>query len=907
VARHSSVASCTGCRPLRAAVIYVLAATLWIILSDHALVALDVGLTTTGATLKGLGFVLVTGTLLYLLLVRDAMHLKKQRRELQMLTRLARHSNDILILEDDGHHIVALNERAVEAYGRTRESLLGLHTAQLLSDEGALAAAAGSTKPQDVCATLHETEHRSASGRRFAVEVSVRRVEIDGSTYYHSSIRDLSLHWREHEWLRLFVESPFVGMAITSPQSKRWVRFNDELCRILGYPREQLAGMTWSELTYPEDLEKDVDEFLRVLAGETEGYRLDKRFIRGDGQLIHAAIDVRCTRKLDRSVDYFFATIRDVTEDRETRVALQRSRDLYAMLSGMNAAVEHAPCEERLLYETCRIAVESGGFKLGVAHLLDEHAVMKRCASFVAAGLDGPDRDQWVMAQTEEPLQRVLTSGKSYVCNDLAPASLEETWIGRASSRGVRAFSAQPIMRNGAMAGVLTLFSDEAGYFHPDMQGTLGQVGETLSRALEAMDAHRAKQAAAARLETARLALEASEQTYRVLFVRHPAPMWVYEVASRRVLAVNESAVDAYGYSREEFESLKIDDLRPPEDVLRLLAHLHEGSKGIRRSGTWRHRYKDGTVIDAEVESHSLDFDGVEARLVMATNVSERLRAERSLLQSETNLRNLNHQLEERIHARTKELLAAKERAEASDHVKNIFLATVSHELRTPLNSVIGFSDLLLHRSAGSLSQEQEKQLRIISNSGHHLLALVSDFLDISKIEAGALALNLVRLDVREIVRAECELHAASATSRGLYLKLNDHEMSCEVQADPKRVRQVFSNLIANAIKFTDHGSITVSIVRSGQDVQVAVQDTGIGIPADEVSALFVPFKRIEAPGQRVRDGTGLGLAIARRLTEAMGGQIEVESTVGVGSCFRVSLPLRNQQQDRFDRSTTVT
>ena len=116
--------------------------------------------------------------------------------------------------------------------------------------------------------------------------------------------------------LRLFFDSPFVGMAVTSPRSKRWVKFNDELCRILGYPRDELERLTWTEITHPDDVPADLDQFHRVIAGETDGYRMDKRFIRPDGTVVHAAIDVRCVRDGEGVVDFFLATIRDITEGR---------------------------------------------------------------------------------------------------------------------------------------------------------------------------------------------------------------------------------------------------------------------------------------------------------------------------------------------------------------------------------------------------------------------------------------------------------------------------------------------------------------------------------------------------------------------------------------------------------------
>jgi PAS domain S-box-containing protein len=388
------------------------------------------------------------------------------------------------------------------------------------------------------------------------------------------------------------------------------------------------------------------------------------------------------------------------------------------------------------------------------------------------------------------------------------------------------------------------------------------------------------------------VAFTGSEHTYRLLFERHPAPMWVYDLEERRILAVNESAIAAYGYSRAEFLALRIDDLRPPEDVPALIDNVRRSAPGMQQSGVWRHRRKDGTVFDAEIRSHSLDIDGRPARIVMASDVTERRRAEYALQQRESELTALNLQLEDRIYARTAELLEAKERAEAADRVKSVFLATVSHELRTPLNSIIGFSDLLLQGLAGPVTAEQKKQLGIVRASGQHLLELIGDLLDISRIEAGALTLQQTAIDLCELLRESLEPHRKAAAERGLRFEHALLPDGCIVCADRKRVRQVVANLLSNAVKFTDQGCVAMRVERLSGHVRVTIEDTGIGIDAADLAVLFEPFRRLERRGHHSREGTGLGLAIARRLTEAMGGEIGVASEPGRGSRFWFTLPL---------------
>ena len=384
-----------------------------------------------------------------------------------------------------------------------------------------------------------------------------------------------------------------------------------------------------------------------------------------------------------------------------------------------------------------------------------------------------------------------------------------------------------------------------------------------------------------------------SAQLHQVLFDRHPLPLWVYDRTTRRILEVNDAAVVSYGYTREEFLALRIDDLRPAEDVPRLLEYVARGRELASFAGIWTHRRKDGSLRQVEVYSKPVQFEGRDARQVLALDVTERLQDEARLQHSEHQLRELNQQLANRIDSRDAELERAWQHAAQADHVQRRLLATVSHELRTPLNSIIGFSELLMHGLVGPLTDEQSRQVGIVNESGKNLLALVSDFLDISKIEAGLIELQVVAVDLVDVLQSSLDSQREPATGRGLSLAPLDVAATrpCQVLGEPRRVRQVIDNLLSNAVKFTDRGSITVRVEDVGDDVCVIVSDTGIGIASEDTPRLFEPFARIEGRGERVRDGTGLGLAIAGRLVQRMNGRIGVASEPGRGSRFWFTLP----------------
>ena len=247
--------------------------------------------------------------------------------------------------------------------------------------------------------------------------------------------------------------------------------------------------------------------------------------------------------------------------------------------------------------------------------------------------------------------------------------------------------------------------------------------------------------------------------------------------------------------------------------------------------------------------------------------------------------------LEEKVTERTRELAETSRALEAASRHKSAFVANMSHELRTPLNAIIGFSEVLLDRMFGDLNEKQEEYLKDVLTSGQHLLALINDILDLSKVEAGRMDIDVSSFSLPAALESSVSLMRERAMRSNIDLQLKVEPGVGVIDADERRVKQVLFNLITNALKFTPAGGhVTVTAGADENQVRVAVSDDGVGIAEQDQARIFQEFEQAGSGG--AQEGTGLGLALSRRFVEMLGGQLRLESVVGQGSTFIFTLPL---------------
>jgi PAS domain S-box-containing protein len=392
----------------------------------------------------------------------------------------------------------------------------------------------------------------------------------------------------------------------------------------------------------------------------------------------------------------------------------------------------------------------------------------------------------------------------------------------------------------------------------------------------------------------AEMALNTSEKKFRTYILNAPDGILVLN-KELQIVEFNKATLHLLGYPETELAGLPFKEL--------VHANLHE------MRTFFRSLYEVGNAsseIRLKTNKNKLFFamiSGVrlpnKAYLVFVKDINDRKNAEVELQQKNTAYKELNNDYLEQNKALTKvnsafkqinnELRIAKNKAEESEQLKSAFLANMSHEIRTPMNGILGFSRLLVNQNL--TREKREKYIRVIDKSGEQLLALINNILDISKIETNQVKLNFEHINLHDFFHEVFARFSHDASSHGLDLLIDLPKPKYAIDTDPMRLSQVFTNLITNALKFTEKGYIKIGYTVTENKIECFVEDTGLGIPPDQLEKIFERFQQAHTNLQQIR-GTGLGLAISKGLVNMLGGEIYADSTEGVGSVFTITLPM---------------
>ncbi len=587
---------------------------------------------------------------------------------------------------------------------------------------------------------------------------------------------------------------------------------------------------------------------------------------------------------------FFTVMLRDITVRQNQQAEIDRLNRLNSALSQINQAIVRMSRRDELLQRVCDILVENGGFRLAWAgwHDVENHVLEP-----VAVAGDENDYVKTIEIYTDErsglrPSGAAFCADRSYICNDILSDPFSSSNLTEATRRGFCAYAAFPIHDEGQAAGLLSVYAEAVNFFQDKEIALLQEAAANLSFALGNLAREKERQ----RVE----AVAHSEKLFSDTIIESmPGVLYLYDDQGR-YLRWNQTMERVTGFSAAEIARMNPLDFVAPGERRPVEAKIKEVFAGRESSIESALLTRDGTSVPYLFTGRRILFNGVACLVGVGIDISERKRAEIAL-------RELNETLEHQVADRTGELQSALTRAEASDRIKSAFLATMSHELRTPLNSIIGFTGIVLQGLAGPLNAEQTKQLGMVRMSARHLLELINDVLDLSKIEAGQLEIAAEAFPLMESIERVVGSVAPLATRKGLILNTQAPPDLGEMIGDRRRVEQILLNLLNNALKFTVHGSVTLTVetvadfqftpaAEPVRAILIRVTDTGIGIKEADLATLFRPFRQIDSGLSRQHDGTGLGLAICRRLTHLMGGSISAQSQWSQGSEFTVILPL---------------
>lgn len=690
--------------------------------------------------------------------------------------------------------------------------------------------------------------------------VAIRRALEEQRLRLERAQAEQALRHSEASYRSLIQNAP-CGILRVSASAGCLLDANIALSEMLGYASpEELIGDSVSRgiVLGPELL-------TRLTEGPAgNGHVIESEFEwkRKDGKHLSIGIRGRLLRDESGTPTCLEMIAENVTERRLAQERIRQLNRLYCVLSQAGQAIVRIREKTGLFREICRILVEEGGFQMAWVGVAEPGT-----GRVIPVGNYPRDEEYLtglhVTVQDEPtgrgPVGTAIREGRHVLCNNLTTDPRMQPWSDRAQGHGYSSVGAFPVVVQGRATGAIAIYAGGVGFFDDENVALLDELAADLSFALDGIEVERMRHRAVDELDQ---------------FFALSLDMLCISNTDGYMHRLNPAWEKTLGFSAAELCSKPWIEFVHPDDrpeAQAAMQRLQTGSevkhlelRFVSKSGSYR--WLVGSATPA------LEQDAVFAAV---SDITER------------------KYLEEQLKSQNVALEQQNRRVNEASRLKSQFLANMSHELRSPLNGILGFTELLYDGKFGPLPERPREFLGRIHTSASHLLQLINGVLDLSKVEAGRLEFRPERVSMSSVIREVTGILGPLAAEKQIRVEIEIENRVDEVTIDAGRLKQILYNYLSNALKFTGPGGqVVVKLKADGaNEFRIEVTDTGVGIPAKDLGRLFVEFQQLDATTAKCYQGTGLGLALTKRIVEAQGGRVGVESTPGKGSTFFAVLP----------------